>query len=111
MVHGYGLSPVLVDELAALEPDDQVSLIAFNDNLFTLARRSTDPAARLRAVDRLAAWARAGGNVRDRVPALAVYLGHARPENTYWYLTSSPQVLHPAGEQFETYVTNGSVAP
>jgi len=63
------------------------------------------------AVDRLAAWARAGGNVRDRVPALAVYLGHARPENTYWYLTSSPQVLHPAGEQFETYVTNGSVAP
>ncbi len=42
--------------LAALEPDDQVSLLAFNDNLFTLARRSTDPAARLRAVDRLAAW-------------------------------------------------------
>ena len=42
--------------LAALDPDDQVSLLAFNDNLFTLARRSTDPAARLKAVDRLAAW-------------------------------------------------------
>jgi len=42
--------------LAALGPGDQVSLLAFNDNLFTLARRSTDPAARLRAVDRLAAW-------------------------------------------------------
>lgn len=42
--------------LAALSPSDQVSLIAFNDNLFTPVRRSTDPAARLRAVDRLAPW-------------------------------------------------------
>jgi Ca-activated chloride channel homolog len=42
--------------LAALRPADQVTLIAFNDNIFTLARRSTDPAARLKAVDRLAPW-------------------------------------------------------
>lgn len=44
------------DFLKALAPQDQVSLVAFNDNLFTLVRRSTDAAARLRAVDRLAAW-------------------------------------------------------
>lgn len=42
--------------LAALGPKDQVTLAAFNDDLFTLARRETAPAQRLRAVDRLAPW-------------------------------------------------------
>jgi Ca-activated chloride channel family protein len=42
--------------LAALGPKDQVTLAAFNDNLFTLARRETAQAQRLRAVDRLAPW-------------------------------------------------------
>jgi Ca-activated chloride channel family protein len=42
--------------LAALGPKDQVTLAAFNDHLFTLARRETNPAQRLRAVDRLAPW-------------------------------------------------------
>jgi Ca-activated chloride channel family protein len=42
--------------LGALRPEDQVTLLAFNDNIFTLARRSTDAAARGKAVDRLAPW-------------------------------------------------------
>lgn len=42
--------------LSALSPKDQVTLTAFNDNLFTLTRRETSPAQRLRAVDRLAPW-------------------------------------------------------
>lgn len=42
--------------LAALRPDDHVSLLAFNDAIFTLARRETDPALRERAVSRLSAW-------------------------------------------------------
>jgi Ca-activated chloride channel family protein len=42
--------------LQALRPADQVTLLAFNDNIFTAARRSTDPVARVRAVDRLAPW-------------------------------------------------------
>ena len=42
--------------LAGLEPRDQVTLLGFNDNIFTLARRSTDQAARVRAIDRIAAW-------------------------------------------------------
>jgi VWFA-related protein len=42
--------------LSALGPKDQVTLTAFNDNLFTLTRRETTPEARLRAVDRLAPW-------------------------------------------------------
>lgn len=42
--------------LSALGPKDQVTLTAFNDNLFTLARREQTPQQRLRAVDRLAPW-------------------------------------------------------
>jgi Ca-activated chloride channel family protein len=42
--------------LSALGPKDQVTLTAFNDNLFTLTRRETTPEQRLRAVDRLAPW-------------------------------------------------------
>jgi Ca-activated chloride channel homolog len=42
--------------LGALRPSDKVSLLAFNDNIFTLARRSTDPQVRLKAVDRLSPW-------------------------------------------------------
>jgi Ca-activated chloride channel family protein len=42
--------------LTSLRPVDEVTLLAFNDNIFTLARRSTDPAQRRRAVERLAPW-------------------------------------------------------
>ena len=42
--------------LGALSPKDQVTLTAFNDNLFTLTKRDTTPEQRLRAVDRLAPW-------------------------------------------------------
>jgi VWFA-related protein len=42
--------------LAGVEARDQVTLLGFNDNIFTLARRSTNRAARERAVDRMSAW-------------------------------------------------------
>jgi VWFA-related protein len=42
--------------LDAIRADDQVTLLAFNDNVFTLARRETTPSARSKALDRLAAW-------------------------------------------------------
>jgi Ca-activated chloride channel family protein len=42
--------------LSALGPNDQVTLTAFNDNMFTLTRRDTTAAQRVRAVDRLAPW-------------------------------------------------------
>ena len=40
--------------LSQLRDGDQVTLLGFNDSIFTLARRSTDRAARERAVGRLA---------------------------------------------------------
>jgi VWFA-related protein len=42
--------------LTALRPNDRVTVIGFNDNVFTLARPSADLATRLRAIDRLAPW-------------------------------------------------------
>lgn len=42
--------------LGALSAKDQVTITAFNDNMFTLTRRETNPQQRARAVDRLSAW-------------------------------------------------------
>jgi Ca-activated chloride channel homolog len=46
-----------VKEFLANVPErDQVTLLGFNDNIFTLTRKTTDPAERVKAVDRLAPW-------------------------------------------------------
>jgi Ca-activated chloride channel family protein len=45
-----------IDFLAQLRPADQVTVIGFNDTIFTPARRATDQAARVRAIGRLAPW-------------------------------------------------------
>ena len=42
--------------LAEIPPEDQVTLLGFNDSIFTLTRKQTDPAERTKAVDRLAPW-------------------------------------------------------
>jgi VWFA-related protein len=42
--------------LAAVPPGNQVTLLGFNDTVFALTRRATDPAERVKAVDRLAPW-------------------------------------------------------
>jgi len=42
--------------LSALRPTDRVTVLGFNDNVFTLARPTVDLAARLKAVDRPAPW-------------------------------------------------------
>jgi Ca-activated chloride channel homolog len=42
--------------LEALRPADEVTLLGFNDNIFTLARRSTDQAVRAKAIERVGPW-------------------------------------------------------
>jgi Ca-activated chloride channel family protein len=60
--------------LSTLRAGDAVTLLAFNDNIFTLARASTDPTARAKAVDRLAPW---GGTALYDVTVKALdLLGH-----------------------------------
>jgi len=42
--------------LGAIPPEDKVTLLGFNDTIFTYMRRTNDPAERTRALSRLAAW-------------------------------------------------------
>ena len=53
------------------------------------------------AVRRLLAWYQDGVDVRERLPELSVYLGHARPRETFWYLTATPELLRLAADRFE----------
>lgn len=59
--------------LAGLRPNDQVTLLSFNDIIFTLARRATDQAARERAIDLMAPWG--GTALHDVIIRAANLLG------------------------------------
>jgi Ca-activated chloride channel family protein len=50
------LKKAVKDFLAAIPAKNQVTLLGFNDTIFTLTRKNTDPAERVKAVDRLSAW-------------------------------------------------------
>ncbi len=45
--------------------------------------------------------------VNRHMLALTTYLGHARVESTYWYLESTPQLLHDIACAFENFATRG----
>jgi Ca-activated chloride channel family protein len=62
--------------LRAMRPDDAVTVLGFNDAVFTLARRATDMAERLAAIDELSAW---GGTALYDAAARAVGLLGRRP--------------------------------
>ena len=50
------LKEAVKDFLSAIPADNQVTLLGFNDSIIPVARKTTNLAERLRAVDRLAAW-------------------------------------------------------
>ena len=50
------LKKAVKEFLGAVPPQDQVTLLGFNDSIFALTRKATDPAERVKAVDRLAPW-------------------------------------------------------
>ncbi len=50
------LKKAVKDFLLAVPSKDQVTLLGFNDSVFALTRKQTDPMERVKAVDRLAPW-------------------------------------------------------
>jgi VWFA-related protein len=50
------LKKAVKDFLGAVPGKDQVTLLGFNDSVFALTRKTTDPLERVKAVDRLAPW-------------------------------------------------------
>jgi integrase/recombinase XerD len=61
------------------------------------------------AVHRLLRWYESGADVQGLVPNLSVYLGHADPVNTYWYLSAAPGLMSAAAERFENYAGGAEV--
>jgi integrase/recombinase XerD len=53
------------------------------------------------AVQTLLAWYRNGADVERHLPTLSTFLGHSHVENTYWYLSSTPELLGAACERLE----------
>jgi integrase/recombinase XerD len=49
----------------------------------------------------LLGWYRAGVDVEAHMPLLSTWMGHARPENTYWYLSAVPELLALAARRRE----------
>ena len=75
------------------------------------ARRPTLHALRHTvAVERMRRWYEAGADVRALLPTLAVYLGHVRPQDTYWYLSATPELLTAAAAKFQHYAARGEAS-
>lgn len=53
------------------------------------------------AVETLLRWYRADFDVDVHIPALSTYLGHSHVNDTYWYLSSVPELLRLATERLE----------
>lgn len=53
------------------------------------------------AVRAVLGWYCGGTDVAARLPSLATYLGHSDPAGTYWYLTSTPELLAHAARRVE----------
>ena len=47
----------------------------------------------------LVGWYRRGVDVQAQLPVLSAWLGHAKPENSYWYLSAVPELLALAAER------------
>jgi integrase/recombinase XerD len=59
------------------------------------------------AVTRMRHWYEQGLDVQALLPHLSVYLGHVHPQESYWYLTSVPELLSAAATRFQTYAQAG----
>lgn len=53
------------------------------------------------AVETLLRWYRQGEQPDRLLPVLATYLGHTHVSGTYWYLTSTPELMQAAGQRLE----------
>jgi integrase/recombinase XerD len=60
------------------------------------------------AIERLTLWSRQGVCIHDHAPQLSVYLGHVKPQQSYWYFTATPELLRAAGESFQSFAHSGA---
>jgi integrase/recombinase XerD len=53
------------------------------------------------AVHTLLGWYRRGADVERKLPVLSTFLGHGHIEDTYWYLSSTPELMGAACKRLE----------
>jgi integrase len=53
------------------------------------------------AIETLLRWYRTGEEVTRRMPVLSTYLGHVNVSGTYWYLSSTPELIASASKLIE----------
>jgi integrase len=58
-------------------------------------------------VTRILRWHVDGVDVDHRIASLATYLGHSKVTDTYWYLSSVPELMAVVGERFEHFAWRG----
>ncbi|MCK4825527.1 tyrosine-type recombinase/integrase [bacterium] len=56
------------------------------------------------AVKTIIKWYREGVNVENLIPLLSTYLGHTKPSDTYWYLSSVPELIGLAAARLEKHL-------
>jgi integrase/recombinase XerD len=61
-------------------------------------------------MERLRRWHQDGMDVQALLPHLSVYLGHVRPQDSYWYLTATPELLSTAALRFQRYAARGEAS-
>jgi len=52
----------------------------------------------------LAGWYRDGADVPARLPWLSTIMGHSGPASTYWYVSSSPELMALAAQRLQDHV-------
>jgi integrase/recombinase XerD len=53
------------------------------------------------AIETLLRWYRTREDIERKLPVLSTYLGHAHVTDTYWYLSSTPELMAVAGKRLE----------
>jgi len=61
------------------------------------------------ACNALLRWLKNGTNIDQKILYLSTYLGHVKVEDTYWYLTGTPELLQLTSGSFEKYFYEGGV--
>lgn len=56
---------------------------------------------------RVQSWYESGVDVDLLLPKLSRYLGHKKIQDTYWYITATPELMKAAAKRFTTYCRAG----
>jgi integrase len=57
---------------------------------------------------RLERWYQQGADIDGQMLALSTYIGHAKPTDTYWYVTATPRLLSLAARRLEPLAAVGA---